>query len=104
MVNTAIASLNNISQQNAGISEQLASSAEELAAGAQELERVISYFKTDTNEMIAEVQIPIIDYKIKEENTIPPVPEVKSTKKYDSPGIMLDLGKEDIKDTDFESF
>jgi methyl-accepting chemotaxis protein len=109
-VNTAIDSLNDISQQNAGISEELASSAEQLSTGALELERVISYFKTDENELKRQYKIPLAEKRIEKEvpktkNTSLPESIVKITpKKADNSGIMLDLGKSDFEDADFESF
>jgi len=102
-VNNAITLLNDISQQNAGISEELASSAEELSSGALELQRAISYFKTEESEkyepIINKPKIQPVEKKIQEQ-----IPVTKPKYTSGSKGIVLDLGKEDGSDLDFESF
>ena len=111
-VNTAINTLNDVSQQNASISEELASSAEELAAGAMELERIISYFKTEQGDLNIKSEFSL-DKKTnakskpgKKEIELLTQPLAKnvSGKSSNQSGIMLDLGKDDKKDDDFESF
>lgn len=102
-VNNAITLLNDISQQNAGISEELASSAEQLSASAEELKRVISYFKTEEIEkntpIVKEPKLQPVTNKIKEH-----IPDTRKASAPVSKGILLDLGKDDNKDLDFESF
>ena len=49
--------------------------------------------------------MPILDNKIEVEKVKNPVlPEIKTAKTSETPNIMLDLGKDDVKDTDIESF
>jgi methyl-accepting chemotaxis protein len=107
-VNTAINTLNDVSQQNAGISEELASSAEQLSSGALELERVISYFKTDEKELTHKTEVILTEKKEKEakpENINQPKLTLESYQtKSNNSGIMLDLGKDDLKDVDFEKY
>ena len=79
----------------------MASSAEELASGAMELERVISYFKTEEKELQTTRIGPTV---IETQKPVKKPTAKKTSPLIENKGINLDLGKENIADTDFESF
>jgi len=96
-INSAIQQLNRIIQQNAAVSEELATSSEELEAQSNQLKEIVSYFKINIRNQLNETE-----KKNKIEEPIlnkPSVPKNIVTK-----GVIIDLGKPDKLDDEYERF
>ena len=118
-INQAIQQLDQVTQQNASASEQVSATSEELAAQAEQLQKVISYFKIETESAAASYKpvvrdvadIAVTQLRSKAatmRRVVAPVagkaasPRKSSAKKVAN-GFGLDMGgADDHLDTEFE--
>lgn len=102
-INSAIQQLNRIIQQNAAASEELATSSEELEAQSNQLKEIVSYFKLSSkieNKEKNKPDRPDIK-KFDKKNEI----SNKNIKVNDKhKGVIIDLGKSDKLDEEYERF
>ena len=119
-INSAMGQLNNVTQQNVSSSEQLASSAEELSAQAEQLKDIISFFKTNTEEIFIKeesVQETVQDVELEgrsvdvtetetkvETNSVEVPKSVVEKMNTNMKGYNFDLGFDKSNDDEFESF
>ena len=100
-VNNAIQQFNQVIQQNAAGAEEMASSSEELAAQAQNLMDMISFFKLDNQHRAQRTAKAHAPAQKAHHFTAP----TKTTAKAKpGKGAVIDLGKNDNMDSQFEKF
>jgi len=101
---SAIQQLNRIIQQNAAASEELATSSEQLEAHSNQLKETVSYFKIsskiETQETNKRKKIDLNDNNKKLEKKPFAIPKNNENSK----GVIIDMGKPDKLDDEYERF
>ncbi len=101
---SAIQQLNRIIQQNAAASEELATSSEQLEAHSNQLKETVSYFKISskivTQETNKRKKIDLNDNNKKLEKKPFAIPKNNENSK----GVIIDMGKPDKLDDEYERF
>ena len=102
-VNNAVQQLNNVTQQNAASAEELSANAQELTRHSEILNQVIDYFKMDGTQAKRSIELKEMNLITKSipkvENYSNGISQSKSKK-----GAIINLGKENSSDDDFEKF
>jgi methyl-accepting chemotaxis protein len=99
-ISSAIQQLNRIIQQNAAASEELATSSEELEAQSNQLKEIVSFFKVKSINLSHNSEKEIKkEAQISEKKIITPIKKKENTK-----GVIIDLGKPDKLDDEYERF
>lgn len=93
-ISTAIQQLNQVTQQNASSAEEMATSSEELAAQAETLKDIISFFHIKSNTIQRKKAVKNKQKQYKK----------NSPKQIDSDGFELEMGHNNIKDSEYEEF
>jgi methyl-accepting chemotaxis protein len=98
-INNAIQQFNQVIQQNAAGAEEIASSSEELSAQAESLKDTIAFFKLDhTTEKSSA-------HKHKARPAVASVAKSNGQPKVNKTnGVVLDLGNNHVKDSDYEKY
>jgi methyl-accepting chemotaxis protein len=93
-INLAIQQLNMVTQQNASASEELSTNAIELSAQAEQLQHVISFFKTNSDNVEKQA-----------ERVNPGYSQLVSTPiESENKRVIINLDQPDIPDDEFERF